>query len=183
VLLVVSTRVVIMAGVAFLYFSIGAGWLGVTTTQSSFSYNALGITGRVGPFLTTGVVPVNSTEDGQIWNVLLPLFVSSVPSLLAGAVFLAAVVLSVVSFFRWRLMLVAGILGILSGFLWIWGIGMISQSASSGISALCQFQCNAARSSAEIYPQVGAYLAVFGGLILVLGFALSVFEKLEYPLD
>jgi hypothetical protein len=179
----VSTRVVIAAGVAALYFSIGAGWLGVTTTQSTYSYNALTITGHVSPYLTTGLFPSNSSEDGQIWDVLLPLLVSSAPLLSAGVFFLVAVVLSVVSFFRWKLMVVAGALGILSGGLWIWGIGMIGERASSGLTALCQFQCNAARSSAEFYPQVGAYLAIFGGLVLVMGFVLSRLDRLDYPLD
>jgi len=179
----VSTRVVIALGVAALYFSIGAGWLGVTTTQSTYSYNAITITGQLSPYLTTGSPPSNSTEDGQIWDALLPLFVSNIPLLSAGAFFLVADVLSVVSFFRWKLMVVAGFLAILSGGLWILGIGMIGESASSRITALCQIQCNAARSSAEIYPQVGAYLAIFGGLILVLGFVLSRLERLDYPLD
>ena len=179
----VSTRVVIALGVAALYFSIGAGWLGVTTTQSSYSYNAMTITGHVSPYLTTGLFPSNSTEEGQIWDVLIPLFVSSVPLLSAGTSFLVAAVLSVVSFFRWKLMVVAGVLAILSGGLWIWGIGMIGESASSKITALCQFQCNAARASAEIYPQLGAYMAILGGIILVLGFVLSRLERLEFPLD
>jgi hypothetical protein len=180
---VVSTRVVIALGVAALYFSIGAGWLGVTTTQSTYSYNAMTITGQVSPYLTTGLFPSNSTEDGQIWDALLPLFVSSVPLLSAGEFFLVSAVLSVISFFRWKLMVVAGVLAIFSGGLWIWGIGTIDESASSRITALCQVQCNAARSSADVYPQVGAYLAIFGGLILVLGFVLSRLERLEYPLD
>lgn len=177
----VSTRVVILIGVALFYFSIGAGWLGVATGQSVFSYNALGVTGRVSPYLTTGLVPSNSSEDGQVWIILLPLFVSSVPILLAGVFFLVALVLSVVSFFRWRLMLVAGIFGILSGSLWIWGIDLISQTAISQIEKACQINCNAV--SFSVYPQVGAYLAIFGGSVLILGFVLSKFEKLDYPLD
>ena len=179
----VSTRVAIALGVAALYFSIGAGWLGVTTTQSTYSYNAMTITGHVSPYLTTGLFPSNSTEDGQIWDALLPLFVSNVPLLSAGVSFLVADVLSVVSLFRWKLMVVAGVLAILSGGLWIWAIGIIGESAGSKIAALCQLQCNAASSSAEIYTQVGAYLAIFGGLILVLGFVLSRLERLDYPLD
>jgi hypothetical protein len=181
VLLVVSTRVVIAIGVAIFYFSIGAGWLGVVTNQSVFSYNAFEVTGHVSPYLTTGLVPSNSTEDGQVWTILLPLFVSNVPILLAGAFFLAAAVFSVISFFRWKLMLLAGILGTLSGVLWVWGIGEIVQAAGSQIDKLCQLNCRA--MSFSIFPQVGAYLAVFGGSVLILGFVLSKFEKLEYPLD
>jgi hypothetical protein len=127
------------------------------------------------PHFTNGFVPSNSTEDGQVWIIFLPLFVSSVPILLAGVFFLVASVLSVVSFFRWKLMLVAGILAILSGSMWIWGIGVISHSASSQIDSLCQFNCKTASSS--VYPQVGTHLAVFGGLILVAGFVLSRFES------
>ena len=179
----VSTRVVIAAGVVFLYFSIGAGWIGVTTTQSTYSYNALTITGHVSPYLTTGLVPSNSTEDGQIWDVLVPIFASNIPLLAAGGFFLVALVLSVVSFFRWKLMLVAGILAILSGCLWLWEIDSISLDASSKIGNLCQIGCNGSRLSSEIYPQPGVYLAIFGGLILVIGFVLSRFEKLDYPLD
>jgi hypothetical protein len=180
---VVSTRVVILIGVALFYFSIGAGWLGVATGQSVSSYNGLAVTGRVSPYFTTGLVPSNSSEDGQLWIVLLPLFASSVPILLVGPFFLIAAVVSVISFFRWKLMLVAGILGILSGSLWIWGIDLISQTANSQIEKLCQINCNAVSSSISVYPQVGTYVAVFGGLVLVLGFVLSRFEKLDYPID
>ncbi len=75
-----------------------------------------------------------------------------------------------------------GIFAILSGCLWLWEIGSISLDVSSKIGNLCQIGCGS-RLSSEIFPQVGVYLAIFGGLILVIRFVLRRFDKLDYPLD
>ncbi len=177
----VATRIVIAVGFAFVYLSIGAGWLHVTSGITAHSYNVLDLAGSVGPYVSSGYLPSNSSIDGEIWVLLAPALVSQSPLVVAEWAFPVSLVLSVAAFFRWKLMLFAGISGVLSGSSWVWGIGLIRGGVVSQLNSWYGYGGRVVSSSID--PQIGAYIAVVGGIVFIVGYFLSRAEKLGTPLD
>jgi hypothetical protein len=60
-------------------------WLQVVSDNTAFDYNVLNLADSVGPYFAHNYVPTNSSIDGQIWVVLLPLLVSPGRLLVAEA--------------------------------------------------------------------------------------------------
>lgn len=175
----VSTRVVIIIGLAFLYLSFGANWLYLSAAGSGL--NVSDLWGYVGPYVFHGFRPDNSTIDGEIWVVILPPLVSNGALLAAETLYPISLLLGVAALIRWKLMLYAGLLALLTAGLWVWGISLVSANVNSQLNAWLVYHGETGTSS--IYPQIGPYLIAFGGIILVAGYVLSKAEKLDYPLD
>lgn len=175
----VSARVVILIGLVFLYLSFGVNWVYFSATGYGVNYSD--VVGYLGPYVSHGYLPDNSTIDGEIWVVLVPQLVSNGALLASVIVFPASAILGVVALFRWKLMVYSGLLALLCGGLWVWGIDLVSARVNSQLDAWLVYAGEAADSS--VGSQVGPYIFAFGGLVLVAGYLLSRAEKLDHPLD
>jgi hypothetical protein len=106
------------------------------------------------------------TLTGQLQVAVAPLLVSPGLLFLGAWAFPFALVLSLASFARWKLMLYAGLVGILSGAFWI--AGLMIAPIHLGQDAV---------------PQIGAYVCIFAGALLFVGYFLTKADKIGAPLD
>jgi hypothetical protein len=174
----VSVRIVIVVGLAFLYFAIGFGWLYMTSGGGGYEFNVFALAGHVGPYVNGGHLPANNSIDGQVWIVLLPQLTKG--SLAAAEwAFPVSLVFAIVTLSRWKFMLVSGAAGILSGVLWIYGISTARDAIVGGLNSWYGYNGRPVTSSVDTL--LGAYIPIVGGAILVLGFVLTYFDKLGTP--
>ena len=90
-------------------------------------------------------------------------------------------VLAFVSLFKWRLMVVAGALSVLSGVSWIGGVNIVQSQVVRGLDTWYGYGGKGVSSA--VWAQVGPYIALIAGAVLLAGYALSEMEMLESPID
>jgi hypothetical protein len=112
---------------------------------------------------------------------MAPLLVAPGPLSFAIVSFPVGFALAVISLFRWKLMVVAGALSLLSGISWIGGLRFAQSEVAHGLSKWYGYQGGSVSSA--VWAQAGPYIAVFGGVVLLAGYALSRLDKLEWPID
>jgi hypothetical protein len=125
--------------------------------------------------------PSNTFIDGEFWQLMIPLLVAPGALSFGMVAFPIGFVLAAASLFRWKLMVVAGALSLLSGVVWILGIFLVQPEVVHGLDTWYGYAGGSVTSS--VWAPIGPYMAVVGGTILLLGYALSRREILEYPLD
>jgi hypothetical protein len=112
---------------------------------------------------------------------MAPLLVVPGPLSFAIISFPVGYVLAVVSLFRWKLMVVAGAVSLLSGISWIGGLKILQSQMVNGLSTWYGYQGRSVSSA--VRAQAGPYITVFGGVILLAGYALNRMDVLEWPID
>jgi hypothetical protein len=177
----VSTRIVVGLGIVLLFLAIGMDWLIITFLFSTSNQylNVFDLAYHVDPYIIYHTLPPNDTTDGQIWSILAPQLTVGW-FLVAEWSFPIALVLSVLAMFRWKLALPSGAAAISSGMVWILGIDSIRLNLATGLSHLQSFVGQDGR--AVVNPSLGAYVTILGGVVLVVGYVLSVTGKLDTPI-
>jgi cell division protein FtsW (lipid II flippase) len=183
----VATRFVLVFDIFILFLSLGAVWLTVGDPQSGFpnGYTAFGVATMVGGYVGGQQVnPSNYTQsdyDAYTQAVLPPLMVGSWELGVALIALPVALVLALVSFARWQLLLPAGILAVVGCVLWIGGISAIAQEAGNRLAEWQGF--GGATLQESVGPGFGPYIAVVGGISLLITYFLTKGGKLDSPLD
>ncbi|HEV2138854.1 MAG TPA: hypothetical protein VGR53_08425 [Nitrososphaerales archaeon] len=178
----VSTRVFVAASTFLLLLAFGSEWLAFESDNAHFGYTTFDIANNLGSTYGPCACPLsNSSIDGWFWHLIAPILVAPGVLLLAMIAFPIGFVLSAVSLFRWKLMVVAGALSLLSGLFWIVGLNPVQSQVVRGLNSWHGYLGRSASSA--VWAQVGPYIAVVGGVILLAGYALSRMEMLEMPID
>ena len=175
----VSARVVIAASAFILLLAFGSEWFAFSSNGSRFGYTTFGIGTTLGEvYGPCACLPSSSSIDGWFWHVMAPLLAAPGPVSFAIVSFPIAFALAVVSLFRWKLMAVAGALSLPSGVSWIGGFRIAQSELVNGLNSWYNYQGRSVSSA--VWAQAGPYIAVFGGVILLAGYALSRVDKLEW---
>jgi hypothetical protein len=178
----VSTRVVIAVSAFILALSVGSGWIAFASDNVEFGYTTLDIGGALGSIYgPCACPPSNSSIDGWFWHVMTPFLIGPGPLLFAIVTFPIGFLLAVVSLFKWKFMVWAGALSTLSGISWIVGLNIAQTQVVRELNTW--FGYGGRGVSSAVWAQAGPYIVVFGGVILLAGYALSKMEKLELPID
>ena len=165
-----------------LLLALGSEWLAFSSDSARFGYTTFDIGTTLGEvYGPCACPPSNSSIDGWFWLVMAPLLVA--PGLLSFAIvsFPVGFALAIVSLFRWKLMVVSGALSLLSGISWIGGLILAQSEVAHGLSTWYGYRSGGVSSA--VWAQAGPYIAVFGGAVLLAGYALSRMDKLEWPID
>jgi hypothetical protein len=178
---VISTKIVVGLGIVLLFLAIGMDWLIITFSFSASNQyvNVFDLAYHINPYIIYHNLPPNDTTDGQIWSILAPQLTVGW-FLVAEWSFPIALVLSVLALFRWKLALPSGAAAIASGTVWIFGIDSIRLTLATGLSHLQSFVGQDGR--AVVNPSLGAYVTILGGVVLVVGYILSITGKLDTPI-
>ncbi|HZW84713.1 MAG TPA: hypothetical protein VFE91_02270 [Nitrososphaerales archaeon] len=169
----VNTRVVIVLGAAFAYFSIGAVWLAFDSGGQIFSYNWIDVVGNTGSAYGPCHCPVfPDPAETSFWDAVLPSLIVPGPLSYSLLVSPVALLLSAASLFRWRLMAYAGLASLTSGVIWLVGLQFLNLGQQA--------------STLYIFPDqilLGPYIEITAGAILLGGYFLSLRDVLEWPKD
>jgi hypothetical protein len=158
----------------------GSGWIGFSSYPTGYTYFdlATSIGSAYGP---CSCPPTAETAQGEFLLLFIPKLVSPGPLMATMLLYPLSFALAGFSLFRWKWMWVAGILSVLSGLLWFLGVDLSQASIVEGLAAWSHSGTGGGGYSAWV--QLGAYFALAGGVILLLGYALSRMDKLEWPQD
>lgn len=174
----VSTRVMIALGTFIILLGFGSGWIAFSSSPSGYTYFdiATGLGSSYGP---CNCPPTSDTIQGEFLLLLLPIVASPGPLIASMIAYPAAFVLAAYSFFRWKVMWAAGALSVFSGALWFTGVYLDQASIVGGLESWS----GSGGGAYSVYVQLGAYFALAGGAVLLLGYVLSKTDKLDWPID
>ena len=166
-------------GIAILYLSTGMSWLSVSGGGTSSQSSPLDLSSVAQTHWgLSGGTPTNDSLSGMVYQIFLSAFATSGFLLMGGLLFPVVMVLSIISLFRWKLMALAGLLGVLSVSSWTVGLWLVGPSAVAQLN-----EWYGSTTSWSFGPGFGTFVTLIGGLVLVLGYALSRMDKLEWPID
>lgn len=180
----VSVRTIAAVGVFLIFLSTGIPWIQASGDNSAV-FSGLDIYGELGS--TYGVChcpPDNQSLGGELTLVLLPSLLP--PGVLSPGIlmFPIAVFAAIVSFVRLRLVVVAGMLAAASGSLWAGALTLIGGQAAMKLDvweALAYQQSGITRAQIpfSVFPSLGPYMLLAGGLVLLATYVLDKKEKLD----
>ncbi len=176
----VSTRIVIALGTFLILLGFGSGWIAFSSFPRGYTYFdiATQIGSTYGP---CNCPPAADSVEGEFLLAFLPMVASPGPLMAAMVLYPLGFVLAAVSVFRWKVMWLAGALSVIAGVLWFAGV---SSSQAAIVEKLEAWSGAGGGGNAySVWVQLGAYFALAGGGVLLLGFVLSKMDKLDWPIE
>ncbi len=176
----VSTRIVIIFGTFLLLLGFGSGWVAFSAFPGGYTYFDLAtwLGSTYGP---CNCPPGSDTIEGVFLLVFIPLMASPGPMMAAMVLYPIGFVVAGVSIFRWKMMWLGGFLSILAGILWFIGVYLSQGTIVEKLEAWSGGGGSSATYT--VWVQLGAYFALAGGLVLLLGYLLSRMDRLDWPID